>query len=369
MTGYFPPRRAVSLAFSSKAAISASSCERPVVAHLLLRLEDAAVVVRHDAHEVRHPFLPGRQDLLGALAAGQLRVAQHEPVHQLRLLGIFQLVQADHLLVAALGEGAPLVEHVGDAARHAGGEVAAAAADDHHAPAGHVLAAVIADPFDDRVGAAVADGEALAGDAAEEGLAGGGAVERHVADEDVLLGGEGRLLRRVDDDPAAREPLADVVVGVPFQRQRHAARDEGAEALPGGAGELQLDGVVGQPVRTVLPRDLAAGDGADDAVDVADRERRRNLLAARDGRLAQRQDGGHVERVLEAVVLVERLVASHLGTDLRLVEDLREVEPARLPVVDRRLHLQMLGVADHLVHACGSRAPPSARGPRWPRSA
>ena len=38
--------------------------------------------------------------------------------------------------------------------------------------------------------AAVAHGEALAGDAAEEGLAAGRAVERDVADDDVLLGRE-----------------------------------------------------------------------------------------------------------------------------------------------------------------------------------
>ena len=42
------------------------------------------------------------------------------------------------------------VPDVGDAARHAGGEVAAGRAEDHDAAAGHVLAAVVADAFDDR---------------------------------------------------------------------------------------------------------------------------------------------------------------------------------------------------------------------------
>ena len=41
-------------------------------------------------------------------------------------------------------------EHVGDAAAHAGGEVPAGAAEHDDAAAGHVLAAVIADAFDDR---------------------------------------------------------------------------------------------------------------------------------------------------------------------------------------------------------------------------
>src|SRR5690606_40577688 len=49
-----------------------------------------------------------------------------------------------------LGEIAFLVKHVGDAARHARGEVAAGLADHHHDAAGHVLAAVVADTLDHR---------------------------------------------------------------------------------------------------------------------------------------------------------------------------------------------------------------------------
>ena len=75
------------------------------------------------------------------------------------------------LAVAAPREVLRRVEHVGDAAAHAGGEVAPGLAEDDDAAAGHVLAAVIADAFDDRRRAAVAHGEPLAGDAAEERLA------------------------------------------------------------------------------------------------------------------------------------------------------------------------------------------------------
>ena len=92
----------------------------------------------------------------------------------------------------------------------------------------------------------VAHREALAGHAVEERLAAGGAVERHVADEDVLFRQEGGAARRIDDQPAAGEALADVVVGVAFQFQRHARWPGSAEALAGRAGELEADGVVGQ---------------------------------------------------------------------------------------------------------------------------
>ena len=45
---------------------------------------------------------------------------------------------------------------------------------------------------------------------------------------------------------AARQALADIVVGVADQLEGDAARQEGAEALPGRAGQLHLDGVVRQ---------------------------------------------------------------------------------------------------------------------------
>ena len=92
------------------------------------------------------------------------------------------------MVAAARGEVALVVEDVGDAAAHAGGEVAAGLAENDDEAVGHVLAAVIADAFDHRGRAGVADGEALAGHAVEEDFAAGGAVEHDVADENVFFG-------------------------------------------------------------------------------------------------------------------------------------------------------------------------------------
>src|SRR5690606_29562512 len=121
-----------------------------------------------------------------------------------------------------------------DAARHAGREVPPGRAEHDDAAAGHVLAAVVADALDDRVDARVADGEALAREPAEEGAAAGGTVEERVADDHVLLGLEARPLRRADGEHAARHALAGVVVRVAPERDRHARRKPGAEALAGG---------------------------------------------------------------------------------------------------------------------------------------
>src|SRR5207245_2190805 len=85
--------------------------------------------------------------------------------------------EVDHLGVTAPAEGPGDIVDERVAAAHAGGEVRPGLAqDDHHAPR-HVFAGVVADPLDDRLGAAVPDGEPLAGPAAEEGLAGRRAVE------------------------------------------------------------------------------------------------------------------------------------------------------------------------------------------------
>ena len=142
----------------------------------------------------------------------------------------------------------------------------------HHAAAGHVLAAVIADALDDRGRAGVAHAEALADHTADERFARRGAVQHDVAGDDVVLGGERRVAVRPDDHPTARQALGRVVVGVALEPQRDAPRQERAEALAGRAAQVDVDGVVGQALAAVAPRDLRAEQRADAAVDVADRQ-------------------------------------------------------------------------------------------------
>src|ERR671930_441461 len=83
----------------------------------------------------------------------------------------------EHRRVDLRAELAVLVEDEGEAAAHARREVAARAAEDDHATAGHVLAAVIAHALDDGDRPGVAHGEALTGQPAEERASARGAVE------------------------------------------------------------------------------------------------------------------------------------------------------------------------------------------------
>ena len=104
---------------------------------------------------------------------------------------------------------------------------------------------MVAGPFDHGHGAGIAHRKALAGNAAEVTFAFDRAVEHGVADDDRFLRHDPGIGGRARDDAATRQSLADVVVGVAFELEGHAARKPSAETLSGGAGELHVDGVVG----------------------------------------------------------------------------------------------------------------------------
>ena len=86
---------------------------------------------------------------------------------------------------------------------------------------------MIADAFDHRGRAGIAHRKALAGDAVEERFAAGRAVEHDVADQEYFLpAANAEFLRRIHNEPSAGKSLADVIVGVAFERQRHAVAPE-----------------------------------------------------------------------------------------------------------------------------------------------
>ena len=53
-------------------------------------------------------------------------------------------------------------------------------------------------------------------------------------------------LRRIDDELAAAQAFAEIIVRIAFEFERHALGHERAEALAGAAVELELHGVFGQ---------------------------------------------------------------------------------------------------------------------------
>src|SRR5262245_40096526 len=153
-----------------------------------------AILDRHHLHETRQIAVPALENGAGAGRMGVFEMtakqfpdalgiaARHvgRDIDKAVMLEIAaMMVEAlDRLLfgrhgckidngeVAAAREVAGLVEDVGDAARHAGGEVAPGRADDQDDAAGHVFAAMVADALDHGDGTGIAHGEALAANAA-----------------------------------------------------------------------------------------------------------------------------------------------------------------------------------------------------------
>src|SRR5438874_2092989 len=93
-----------------------------------------------------------------------------EAPHEFFFLRIFGCFKIDHLKIAPLGEISFLVDDVGDASAHSRREIASRPAENGHAAACHVLAAVIANAFDNSDSSAVTDSKTLSCDAADESL-------------------------------------------------------------------------------------------------------------------------------------------------------------------------------------------------------
>src|SRR4029077_8614996 len=147
-------------------------------------------------------------------------------------VGIADRPQLDHPEVAARWKRTVFVEHVSDAAAHPGCKVASGLSEHRDQSARHVFAAVIANSLDHRMRAAVAHRESLARNAAKESLAAGRAVERHVPDDDVLFGLEGRRSRRTDRHESAGQALAAIVIRVALEVERDARGEPRSETLP-----------------------------------------------------------------------------------------------------------------------------------------
>ena len=138
-------------------------------------------------------------------------------------------LDGDKLLVDAQIELMLRVQHIGNAARHPGGKVPPGRPQDNDCTACHIFTAVVADPFHNGGRAGIAHAEAFARNTGNEGAAARCAVERDIADDDVV----GRLKRagpiRKNDQSAAGKALAEVVVAVALERKRYALRQKRAE--------------------------------------------------------------------------------------------------------------------------------------------
>ena len=208
---------------------------------------------------------------------------------------------------------------------------------------------MVARTLHDRDGTGIAHRETLARDAAEVTFSGDRAVKHRIADDHRvfrhdLLGRGGRI----DDEAPSRQTLADVVVGLAFEFERHAVGHPGPEALACRALELDVDRPVRQTLVAVTLGDHARQHGAGRSVRVLDRQCQADRGAVLD-RLATAFDQRAVEHAVETVILAVGLADPDALRRFGFVEQPREVEPLGFPVVDHRRPVQHLHLADHVL--------------------
>ena len=204
---------------------------------------------------------------------------------------------------------------------------------------------MIAGAFDDGGGAGVAHRKAFASDAAEIAFANNRAIEHRVADDDAVFGHDRRLGVRAHDQLAARKALADIVVAFADEIERDAGGRPCAERLACRAVERQPDGVLRQADVAISAGNFPRQHRAGRAVDVFDREFGFDGLAVVQCGLGD-LDQLVVENFIQPVVLPFAVVNGDAFGRGRLVEELREIEPARLPMFDGAVFIEVFCSAD-----------------------
>src|SRR2546423_13615904 len=160
-----------------------------------LTLQCLTVFAWHYGVETPRRFVPLAEQAPGARTARIASVLFDEVPQRIALAEIGDGNQIDHGEVAMLLEQIELIEHERHSAAHTGGKVTTSFAEHDDSTAGHVLAAVIADAFDDSSRAAVAHGKTFTGGAGEIRFAPCRAGQDGIADQNSLIGDEMRRAR------------------------------------------------------------------------------------------------------------------------------------------------------------------------------
>ncbi len=135
--------------------------------------------------------MPIIKDRLGAAASCQFKMPREKLLDDLHILTIQYRLKIDGSQVAALFRKVRLViEHVRDSSAHTCSKISAAFSEDEYQAFGHVLAAVVTNPLNNRSCTGVAYCESLTSNSVEERLSAGRSVENDVADQNVLFGEE-----------------------------------------------------------------------------------------------------------------------------------------------------------------------------------
>src|SRR6266550_942271 len=226
-------------------AMTATS-DRPRIGIVPLALECLTVLAWDNGDEIPLRFIPLGERALRTRTAGVPGVLLHQMSYQVAVTEIDERHEIDHGCVALRLQLIELVEHERDSTTHSRGEVATGATEHDDGATGHVLAAVIADPFDDGDSPAVAHSEPLAGDAGEVRFARRCTVEHRVADQNRLIGDELCRTRMTNDQSPTRESFTHVIIRLSLKLEGDSAHGKSTKALARRADESERDGSIRQ---------------------------------------------------------------------------------------------------------------------------
>src|ERR1700722_19511411 len=195
--------------------------------------QHALELTRKHFDKARYGRLPVVENPLRSTTVGQFHVAGDYVPDNLRVLSVEQGLEIDGVDVATfLGEIPALIKNIGETAAHTSRKISATRAEYQHPPIRHVFTAVISHAFNDRGRPGIAYCKTLPCDAIKECLPARGAIEGHVANQNIFLGREAGSPRRIHNDAAARQTFSDVIIGLAFERQGHPFCQKCTQALP-----------------------------------------------------------------------------------------------------------------------------------------
>src|SRR6185312_279398 len=190
--------------------------------------------MREDFNETWQCVRPVVEDPLRPAASRQRLVARDEIFDQLNIASLHDRFKINRSEVAAFfGKVSLVINHVSNAAAHAGSEIASAGAEHNNESVGHVFATVVANAFNDRGGSGVADRETLTSHTVEKCFATGCAIKSDVANQNIFFCRKGGFFWRMNDDAPAGKPFADVIICIAFERERYAFGKKRSKALSG----------------------------------------------------------------------------------------------------------------------------------------
>ena len=151
------------------------------------------------------------------------------------------------------------------------------------------------------------------------------------------------------DHSPARQPLPEPVVGVPLERHGDAVRHKRPETLAARPREGDSNRILRQTSPAISLGDLVAKHRADRAIAVAHKGAELYRCGAVQRRLTACNEVP-IEHVVQAVILFAHTPTRDAGRQLRHLQQRREVEATRLPLIHRCVDIETVGATDHLVH-------------------